>query len=70
MCIEIHNLKHLLQFFLWAKLRSVSTLFLAAVLGTGGKTGVAFTADHTVTVEFFGKSGKGWVNGTATKTED
>jgi len=47
----------------------VTTLLLAAVLGAGGKTGVAFAADHLFAVEGLGESGKGGVNDAATKAE-
>ena len=47
----------------------MTTFLFAAIFGAGRKTGVTFTADHAITIVFFGKSGKGWVNGPATKTE-
>ena len=49
-----YNARNLLELLLGAKLVGMSTLLLSAVLGTGGKTCVAFTADHLLTVESLG----------------
>ena len=48
----------LFELFLGSQLGGVSALFLAAVCRLGGKTGVAFAADHLVAVELSGEHGK------------
>ena len=65
-----HKTINLLQFLLWAQLRGVSALLLAAVLGACWKTSVALAADLAVAVIFLGQKGKGWVHSTTTKTKN
>lgn len=63
------NNNNLLQLLLGAQVVCVSTLLLAAICGSGVKTGVAFTADHLVTVVLHSKNSEGGFNDTTTKTQ-
>ena len=48
----------------------MTALLLPAVLGTGGETGIAFTADRLLAIKCLGQSGKGRVVNSTTKAED
>lgn len=64
MCILVQNppqrqttmVKPLLKLLLGSQLVGVTALSLSAVGGSGGKSGVALTADRLLTVELGGKS--------------
>jgi hypothetical protein len=60
----------LFELLLGAELVGVTALALAAVGGTGGKTGVALAADGLVAVVLGGKGLQGGLNDTTTETED
>ena len=48
----------------------MSTLLFAAIGGSWGKTGIAFSANGLVAIEGLGKHGEGWVVDSSTKTKD
>lgn len=48
----------------------MSTFSLAAVSGFEGKSGVAFSADFLVAVEFLGDGSDGGVHDTSSESED
>ncbi len=48
----------------------MSALLLSAVLGAGGKAGIALSANHFLALEGLGKGGKGGIKHTTAETED
>mmetsp|Transcript_79918 Transcript_79918/g.222307 ORF Transcript_79918/g.222307 Transcript_79918/m.222307 type:complete len:179 (-) Transcript_79918:8-544(-) len=61
---------HLFQLLLWAQLRSVSTLLLAAVSGARRKAGIAFSANGFVAVELLCQESQRRVVDTSTKSQN
>lgn len=60
----------LLELLLGTDLAGVSTLLLAAVLGLGRKSCVAFSAHGLVAVEFLGQERQGRIVDSSTQTQD
>ena len=60
----------LFQLLLGAKLTGVSTLLLAAVGGTRGKTGITLAADGLFAIVLLGQQGEGWVVDAASQSQD
>ena len=60
----------LFKLFLRAKLRSVTALLLAAVLGTRWETGIALSANSLVAVEFLGQESQGRIVDPSAETKD
>ena len=48
----------------------MTTLLLSAVSSSWGKSGVALSANHLITVVLSGQNLERWLNGTTTETED
>ena len=60
----------LLNLLFWSQLVGVTALLLPAVGSSRWQTGVAFSADHLITVVFAGKGFEGGFDNAAAETED
>jgi len=64
------NNRSILRFLFESELIGVTAFSLSTVGGFKWESGITFSADFLVTVEFFSDSGNGWIHDTTSKSQD